>query len=133
MFARQRGVEILLENIPNHFSSAERLAYLLETTHLNLGLCFDVGHAHLMEGIETAFTIMQHRIRSTHLHDNDGENDAHLFPWLAPAGTVPWPRTMELLRSRPSQYPLLLELREDPDRKQPLEAVKEIFERLESC
>jgi len=133
VFARQRGVEILLENIPNSFSSAERLTYLLETTHLNLGLCFDVGHAHLMEGIETAFTIMQHRIRSTHLHDNDGETDSHSFPWLAPAGTVPWPRTMELLRSRPGQYPLLLELREDPQRPQPLGAVKEIFERLESC
>lgn len=132
VFARQRGVEILLENIPNQLSSADRLAYLLETTHLNLDLCFDVGHAHMMEGVETAFTIMQQRIRSTHLHDNDGRADSHLFPLVAAGGTVNWARTMELLRSRDDQYPLLLELREDPERKQPLEAVKEIFRRLES-
>src|SRR5512141_941226 len=29
LFARQRGVEILLENIPNGFSSAERLHYFM--------------------------------------------------------------------------------------------------------
>jgi sugar phosphate isomerase/epimerase len=132
VFARQRGVEILLENIPNRFSSAERLAYLLEATHLNLDLCFDVGHAHMMEGIETAFAIMQNRIRSIHLHDNDGHTDSHQFPLVAPGGTVDWARTMELLRSHGDQYPLMLELRESPEHKHPLEAVKQIFERLES-
>ena len=132
VFARQRGLEILLENIPNQLSGAERLAYLLESTHLDLDLCFDVGHAHLMEGVETAFSIMQYRIRSTHVHDNDGQADTHLFPLLAPGGTVDWTRTMSLLRSRGEQFPLMLELREDPARKQPLEAVKEIFQRLES-
>ncbi len=30
LFARQRGVEVLLENIPNQLSSAERLIYFLE-------------------------------------------------------------------------------------------------------
>lgn len=133
VFARQRNVEVLLENIPNRFSSAERLVYLLETTHLNLGLCFDVGHAHLMEGVETAFAIMQRRIRSTHVHDNDGQTDTHSFPLLAAEGTLDWARTMALLRARGEQFPLLLELREDPERKQPLEAVKEIFQRLEEC
>jgi len=133
VFARQRGVEVLLENIPNRFSSAERLIYLLESTHLNLNLCFDVGHAHLMEGVETAFSLMLHRIRSTHLHDNDGQTDSHRFPLLAAGGTVNWARTMELLRSRGAQYPLVLELREDPERKQPLAAVKEIFQRLEGA
>jgi sugar phosphate isomerase/epimerase len=132
VFARQRGVEILIENIPNQLSSADRLAYFLESTHLNLNLCFDVGHAHLMEGIESAFSIMQHRIRSTHVHDNDGRVDAHLFPLLTQSGTVNWASAMALLRSRADQYPLLLELREDPERKQPLQAVREIFERLES-
>jgi sugar phosphate isomerase/epimerase len=133
VFARQRGIEVLLENIPNRFSSAERLVYLLESTHLSLGLCFDVGHAHLMEGVEAAFGLMGPRIRSTHLHDNDGRADAHRFPFAAPGGTVDWPRVMELLRSRAAQYPLLLELREDPECKHPLEAVREIFEKLENC
>src|SRR5271169_6323347 len=35
IFAGQRGVEVLLENTPNHFSSAERLLNFLEITHLD--------------------------------------------------------------------------------------------------
>ena len=51
LFARQRGVEILLENIPNELSSAERLLQFEELTHLKLNYAFDTGHAHMNEGI----------------------------------------------------------------------------------
>ena len=47
MFARQRGVEILLENIPNELSSAARLQLFQEMTHVGLNYCFDTGHANL--------------------------------------------------------------------------------------
>lgn len=132
VFARQRGVEILLENIPNRLSSAERLVHFLEATHLDLGFCLDTGHANMNEGVEAAYQIMGSRVRSTHIHDNDGKRDAHLFPYLKPGGTINWRRTMQLLRSRPDQYPLLLELREDPEMGPPLEAVRRIFEQLEA-
>jgi hypothetical protein len=39
---------------------------------------------------------------------------------------------MELLRSQPEQYPLLLELHDTPDFAQALEDVKGIFDKLES-
>jgi sugar phosphate isomerase/epimerase len=132
LFAKQRGVQILLENIPNALSSAERLVQFIEQTHLNLGFCFDTGHANLNEGVETAYNIMKSRIRSTHVHDNDGIADKHLFPTLAQGGTINWKRTMEQLASRPEQYPLLLELKEAPDYPQPLDAVKQIFDKLEA-
>ena len=132
LFARHRGAQILLENIPNSLSSAERLCSFLATTHLNLNFCFDSGHANLMEGVEPAFEQMKSRIRSTHIHDNNGKDDKHLFPFLAEGGTIDWRRTMELLRSAEHQYPLLLELKESPDFAQPLEAIKQIFERLEN-
>ncbi len=132
VFASQRGVEILLENIPNGFSTSERLNTFLEATHLNLGYCFDTGHAHMMEGVETAFENMKERIRSTHLHSNDGTRDAHLFPYLDPGGTIDWTKTMQLLRSRDGQYPLLLELREVEGMHDPLARVLEVFERLEN-
>jgi len=132
-FARQRGVEILLENMPNELSSAERLVNFLTVTHLKLGFCFDVGHAHMNEGIETAYRTMESRIRSTHLHDNDGKADQHLFPFLGEGGTIDWKKTVELLRSHPDQYPLLLELKEVPAfGPHPFDKAKEIFERLES-
>lgn len=132
VFARQRGVEILLENIPNRLASAERLMQFLDATHLNLNFCFDVGHAHMGEGIENAFDIMKNRIRSTHVHDNNGKSDDHLMPFLSEGGTVDWKKTMALLRSRADQYPLLLELRDTPAMKNHIETAKELFDRLEN-
>ncbi|MDQ6707077.1 MAG: sugar phosphate isomerase/epimerase, partial [Acidobacteriota bacterium] len=106
IFARQRGVEILLENIPNELSTGQRLQEFLKFTHLNLNFVFDLGHANIGGGIENEFGIMEERIRSLHIHDNDGKEDKHLFPFLAEGGTVDWPETMALLRSRPDQYPM---------------------------
>ena len=132
LFARHRGVKVLLENIPNDLSSAERLVLFLGQTHLKLGFCLDVGHANINEGIEKAFDIMQERIQSTHLHDNDGKSDSHLFPFFSEGGTIDWKKTMSLLRSRSSQYPLLLELKEVADIERPFEIAKQIFDKLES-
>ncbi|MBV8817654.1 MAG: sugar phosphate isomerase/epimerase [Acidobacteriaceae bacterium] len=132
IFAHQRGVQILIENIPNALSSAERLMLFIKQTHLRAGFCLDVGHANLNEGVPEAFETMKDRIRSTHIHDNDGKTDQHLFPFLAQGGTIDWNNTMKLLRSRPDQYPLLLELKESPQHPNPLAAVTQIFEKLES-
>ena len=131
LFARARGVEVLLENTQNRLATAERLMMFLQITHLKLGFCFDVGHANMNEGVEPAFRLMEKQIRSTHLHDNDGKSDGHLFP-LSGEGTVDWKKTMDLLRARPDQYPLVLELREVPEVANPIEAAREIFEKLES-
>jgi sugar phosphate isomerase/epimerase len=134
LFARERGVEILLENTPNNLSSAERLVNFLAQTHLKLNFCLDVGHANLREGVSTAFTIMKGRIKSTHLHDNDGIGDTHLWPFFSEGGTIDWKNTMDLFRTQPGQFPLLLELREYPEFPLPqsLEIIKQIFEKLET-
>jgi hypothetical protein len=131
LFAGQRGVEILLENTPNELSSAERLLSFLELTHLNLKVCFDTGHAHMNEGVETAYRLLKPHIRSTHIHDNNGTEDSHLFPLDNEGGTIDWPAAMELLRSAPGQYPLVLELSEVATMEHPIRVAKSIFERLE--
>ena len=133
LFARQRGVEVLLENTPNALASAERLRVFLNTTHLNVNVCLDVGHAHMNEGVESAYRLLKNRIRSTHVHDNDGKEDLHLFPMLAPEqGTIDWRRTLQLLRSQDDRYPLLLELREVPDMGSPFDTLRKLFDTLES-
>jgi sugar phosphate isomerase/epimerase len=132
LFARQRGVEVLLENTPNALSSAQRLRYFLETTHLNLNVCFDLGHAHMNEGVEAAYKLLAPRIRSTHVHDNDGKMDLHLFPGIDPGGSIDWPAAMGHLRSAPEeQYPLVLELRCAPDVQKPVQSALQVFEHLE--
>jgi sugar phosphate isomerase/epimerase len=129
VFARQRGVEVLLENTPNDLSTAERLELFNSFTHLNLNYVFDTGHAHIGAGIAHEFEIMKPRIRSLHIHDNDGKEDQHLFPG-SEGGTIDWTATMDLLRSCPGQYPLLLELREVATMQYPLDEIARVFDRL---
>jgi len=128
LFARHRNVEVLIENTPNALASAQRLVMFFEMTHLDLNVCFDVGHAHMLGSIEGEFRILQPRIRSTHIHDNNGEEDLHLFPG-AEGGSINWRETMDLLRS--GQYPLVLELKEVTEMAHPLDEVNLVFEQLE--
>jgi sugar phosphate isomerase/epimerase len=108
-FAKPLGVTLLLENIPNELSTPERLVELIHNAHFDdVGVCFDVGHAHIMGGVEPAFHVLKPLIRSTHVHDNTGVNDDHLWPG---DGTVKWEEAMELLRSAPQVPPLLLEIK----------------------
>lgn len=130
-FARQRGVEVLVENIPNALSSAKKIVEFFDSTHLNLGVCLDTGHANMMEGFDEAFNLLENRIRSLHVHDNNGVDDKHLFPMVHEGGTLNWERTMKRLRTLPSTVPLLLELKEDPSMSDPLDRVKDVFENLE--
>jgi sugar phosphate isomerase/epimerase len=131
IFARQRGVEILLENIPNGMSNAAHLVQFNELTHLNLNFVFDTGHANMAGSVADEYRLMKDRIRSTHVHDNDGKEDSHLFPLKGEGGTIDWPSVMPLLRSGESRYPLLLELKEKPEITNSLEAALEVFDKLE--
>jgi sugar phosphate isomerase/epimerase len=132
LFAHQRGVEILLENIPNELSSAIRLHQFEELTHVGLNYCFDTGHANMGKGVEHEFQLMKPRIRSTHVHDNNGKDDIHIPPLIGEGGTIDWKNTMQLLRSGQDQFPLMLELKDHGDTPHPLDQAMEIYDRLEN-
>ena len=126
-FAKPLGVRILLENIPNELSTPDRLVEFIQITHFDdIGICFDVGHAHIMSTVEQAFETMKAHIRSTHVHDNSKDRDSHLWPGN---GSIDWQQTMELLRSAPHTPPLLLEIEAD-EKVNPVEKMKETFEKL---
>ncbi len=129
LHAKQRGVQILLENIPNELSTPERLRSFIEYTRLSeLGFCFDTGHAHLGAGVEPEFESLRERVFSTHVHDNHGDRDDHLFPF---EGSIDWEVTLRLLTHAPNELPLQLEARDTSEHKQPLEKALEVFARLE--
>jgi sugar phosphate isomerase/epimerase len=130
VFAAQRNVEILVENTPNQLSTAARLNYFMRVTHLDFNYCFDVGHAHMGLGIPGEFDAMKDRVRSTHIHDNDGTEDSHLFP-LEQRGTIEWSSVMKLLGERRDQFPLVLELREQANLEHPVRRAREILDNLE--
>ena len=107
-FARPLGVNLLVENIPNELSTPEKLLELIKTLHYDdLGVCFDTGHAHIMSTVQQAFGVLADRIRSTHVHDNKGDRDSHLWPG---EGNIDWNQAMQFLRSAPQAPPLLLEI-----------------------
>jgi sugar phosphate isomerase/epimerase len=131
-FAKPLGVKILLENIPNELSTPERLVEMLVTSHFDdVGVCFDVGHAHMMSDVPSAFAVLGAHIRSTHVHDNKRDKDAHLWPG---EGSIDWAETMKLLRSSPHTPPLLLEIEgEGKTQPQVTSGMTEAFNKLEQA
>ncbi len=112
-FAKPLGVRLLVENIPNELTTPEKLVELIRTLHYDdIGVCLDVGHAHLGSGVEAAIETLKPLIRSVHVHDNHGVKDEHLWPGQ---GSIDFPRTMELLRTAPQPPALVLELEGDPE------------------
>ncbi len=107
-FAKPLGVELLVENIPNELSTPENLMGLLHAGRFaDIGVCFDLGHAHLAPGVKQAFETLKDRIRSTHVHDNKQDRDSHLWPG---EGSIDWNEAISLLRTAPHVPPLLLEV-----------------------
>lgn len=107
-FAKPLGVQIVLENIPNEVSAPEKLVEMIQTLHFDdLGLCFDTGHAHMMDDVFRAWDIMKAHVRTTHVHDNMKDKDSHLWPGK---GNINWPETMALLAEAPHVPPVLMEI-----------------------
>jgi sugar phosphate isomerase/epimerase len=128
-FAKPLGVTLLVENIPNEFSTAEKLLEFIHTSRLaDVGVCFDVGHAYLAEGVAPTFEKLAKLIRSTHVHDNLHDKDSHLWPGK---GLIDWPLAMRLLASAPQAPPLLMEI--DGDGQDVVPAMKDAFGRLEQA
>ena len=129
-FAKPLGVRVLLENIPNELSTPDKLVEFIHAAHFeDVGVCFDFGHAHLMSNVAEAFEIVKPHVRSTHVHDNAGVRDSHLWPG---AGSINWKEAMELLRSAPHTPPLLLEIEHD-DKVNPIEKMGPTFDKLETA
>jgi len=129
-FSKPLGVTILVENIPNDLSQPEKLAELLRVSHFgDVGVCFDFGHAHMMNTVSRDFETLEPHIRSTHVHDNSRDRDAHLWPGK---GSIDWDEAMELLRKARHVPPLLFEI-EGVEGADVAALSAEAFKRLESA
>jgi sugar phosphate isomerase/epimerase len=129
-FAKPLGVTLLVENIPNELSTAERLLDFIRLPHFtDVGVCFDVGHAYLAEGVAETFGKLKQYIRSTHVHDNQHDRDSHLWPG---DGKIEWKEAMALLRSAPQAPPLLMEI-DGEGQGDIMKGMAEAFRRLEAA
>lgn len=91
--AERAGVTLALEVIPNALSTPEALVSLIENDleDLTVGICLDVGHAHMLGDLADAIETCSGHIVTTHLHDNAGTRDDHLTPGQ---GSIDWPATL---------------------------------------
>jgi len=130
IFAKERGVQLLLENIPNELGTPERLLEFIQYSRMDdLKICFDTGHAHMGGGVQPAFQTLRDRIVSTHVHDNRREKDDHLLPF---DGEIDWKQTIRDFRAADNQFPLLFELRQYESEEVDLARLRQVMERMES-
>src|SRR5439155_7786743 len=91
--AEPLGVRIALEVIPNELSRAASLVHFVEEDleGANIGICLDVGHAHLDGDLLDAIETVSEHLSLTEVHDNHGRADDHLVPF---DGTIDWPAAL---------------------------------------
>ena len=128
LFAKQRGVSIVLENTPGELGAPSNLRHFVSDTRLDLKFCFDIGHAHIEDGIEISFEPMHEHVVMVHAHDNHGEKDEHLLPH---SGNVDWDAAMGILSSAQQDLPVVLEVRAQSANAPSLADATAAFEKLE--
>lgn len=144
IFAKERGVTIAIENTPGELATPANLRqFLTETRLTDIRLCFDIGHAHLGDGVEKSFEIMRDLVVTAHIHDNHGLKDEHLAPYEASenglqreygaSGPIDWKAALAELKS----VPLVFELKEQAAWAEPtpatvsLDAARKAYDRVE--
>ncbi|HEV2289011.1 MAG TPA: sugar phosphate isomerase/epimerase family protein [Candidatus Acidoferrales bacterium] len=130
IFAKQRGVAILLENTLGELSAPATLRHFVADTRLDLKFCFDIGHAHIEDGVELSFETMRDLVATIHVHDNHGEKDEHLAPY---SGNIDWDAALGAVASPENSLPFVLELREQSAQAPSLADATAAFEKLEQA
>ncbi len=124
------NVRVAVEVIPNALSDAARLASLVEEQldGLDVGVCLDYGHAHLMGDLGEAIEELSGHVWTTHVHDNHGKRDDHLPPY---AGTIDWDAAMMETQKIGYDGALMFEVTDTGDPVDVLKRCAKARERLE--
>jgi len=102
-YAREKGVRILIENMPsekeapdNHLYGSCALNVSSLADKLSCGVCWDTGHANISGYKQSEqLKVVGERLCALHIHDNDGVRDSHKLPF---DGVVDWDDVAEGLR-----------------------------------
>ncbi len=89
--AETLALTIAFENLShaNELTEISDLVALVdELDSPNAAICWDTGHAHLCgHDLVQDIALMGHRLKATHIADNDGRADEHRLPFF---GTIKW-------------------------------------------
>jgi sugar phosphate isomerase/epimerase len=94
--AERLGVTVALEVMGNNLSTAADLVDMLERSFegADIGICMDVGHAHMLGDTGDAIEVASEYLVTTHIHDNRRQSDDHLVPFQ---GSINWDATIMAL------------------------------------
>jgi len=105
------GVRFAVENTP---VGSGQMSVILDVVDRyppdRVGVCLDLGHAHIEENALSAVGAAGPRLIHVHASDNRGEKDDHLVPGK---GTIPWDGVAAALRKSGFDGPFTVELRDD--------------------
>jgi sugar phosphate isomerase/epimerase len=90
------GVQVALEVMGNNLCTPPDLIEIIERSFdgADLGICMDVGHAHLLGDAAEAIETTSEYLVTTHIHDNRRQSDDHLVPFQ---GSINWAATIMAL------------------------------------
>ncbi len=125
--AARHNVIIAVENMAwvgdrvSYGATIEQLAGLVDAVHSpHVGICFDTSHANWMRvDLPAAIRQLGARIVATHLSDNQGTHDDHLFPY---SGRICWREVVRALRE--IGYARLFNLETPGENRCPLEVLR---------
>lgn len=146
--AEKLGIVIAIENLFLPSTTAAHLKRILDKArHANLGLCYDSGHALIVEQLPgktpdmiagwiacgwendtvdfqtDQLDIMLPDVVTTHFHDNHGAGDEHLLPG---EGVADWARIAERIR----RAPRLMSVQSEASKAPMLADIKEFFRKF---
>ena len=129
--AEAAGVTVALEVMGNNLSTAPDLIEILERSFegVNLGVCMDVGHAHILGDTAEAIEIASEYLVTTHIHDNRRQSDDHLVPFQ---GSINWGATIMALEKIGYDGVLMYEVKAAESTKAVLERAVAARKRLET-
>ena len=89
VMAQAAGVTVALEVMGNGLSTPLDLIEILERNFedTDMGICMDIGHAHLLGDTGEAIETASEYLVTTHIHDNRRQSDDHLVPFQ---GNINW-------------------------------------------
>lgn len=104
------GVTLCVENMPPGVYPGSRMgdlaALVAAIDRPGVALALDTGHAHITGGAASETLDAGDRLRTTHVHDNDGRQDVHLPPG---GGSVDWGAWLRALDAIDYRGPIVLE------------------------
>ena len=104
------GIRFAVENTPVDSGQTGIILDIVERYPADrVGVCLDIGHAHIQEDAVSAIRAAASRLIHVHASDNHGEKDEHLVPGK---GAVPWSGVTKALGEAGFGGPFTIELRD---------------------